>query len=185
MTLRMIQQKQLESALHQWYVVQTQVKKEQEVKFGLIKKGYEVFLPLYKKLGPKGKGELLLPLFSGYLFTQFDQSNNGWQEINRIVGVSRILGYDADSNTIAPCRDNVIPGLQSFCDEGGIVDMKRAFPTQNLAYAQGDVVKILKGMFEGQSATYWNTTKNGAMVILSLLNRPVRVILRNEEITKA
>lgn len=184
MTLRVIQHKQLESALHHWYVVQTHVKKEQEVKFGLLKKGYEVFLPLYKKPGPRGKGELLLPLFSGYLFTTFDQNITGWQEINRIVGVSRLLGYDPETNSVAPCRDKIIPGLQTFCDAQGIVDMQRAFPAKNQAYVQGECVQILKGMFEGQRATYWNSTKNGAMVILSLLNRPVRVILRNEEITR-
>lgn len=184
MTLRVIHSKQLENTLHHWYVVQTQVKKEQEVKYGLIKKGYETFLPLYKKPGPRGKGELLLPLFSGYLFTQFDSHVQGWQEINRIHGVSRLLGYDPETNTIAPCRDKIIPGLQSFADSFGVIDMQQAFPVRKTGYIQGEVVEILKGMFEGQRATYWNSTKNGAMVILSLLNRPVRVILKSEEITR-
>lgn len=182
MTLRAVQHKQLESVLHHWYVVQTQVKKEQEVKFGLLKKGYEVFLPLHKK--PSPKGELLLPLFSRYLFVKFDQRVSGWQEINRIVGVSRLLGYDPETNSVSPCRDNVIPKLQTFCDTHGIIDMNQAYPTTKKGYSQGEVVEILKGMFEGQRATYWNSTKNGAMVILSLLSRPVRVILKNEDITR-
>ncbi len=182
MTLRAVQHKQLESTLHHWYVVQTQVKKEQEVKYGLVKKGYEVFLPLHKKRTLKG--ELLLPLFSRYLFVKFDQHVPGWQEVNRVAGVSHLLGYDPETNSVSPCRDNVIPKLQAFCDSYGIIDMNRAYPTDSKDYSQGEVVEILKGMFEGQQATYWNKTKNGAMVILSLLNRPIRVILKNEEITK-
>lgn len=186
MTLRMIHSEPLENVLPEqnnpnWYVVQTQVKREQEVKAGLLKKGYEVFLPLYVKRNKKA--DVTLPLFAGYLFVTFDGSRQ-WQEIHRMIGVSRLLGYDAESDTIAPCRDKVIPSLRAFADDDGIVDMQRAFPTQIQAYTQGEHVQILAGMFKDQTATYWNSTKNGAMVILSLLNRPVRVILRNDEITQ-
>ncbi len=126
----------------------------------------------------------LLPLFSGYVFVRFDPGLCRWQSIHSTVGVSRILGYGADTKVPAPVRDNVIPGLQSMCDCNGIVDMQRAFPAPDPSYAQGDAVQILNGMFKNQMATYCNHSKSGHMIILSLLNRPVRVILRNEEITK-
>ncbi len=127
---------------------------------------------------------MLLPLFPGYLFTRFDPTQCRWQSIHSTVGVRRILGYGADTSVPAPCRDNVIPGLRELCDEQGIVDMSKAYPSENQAYVQGEAVKILTGMFKDQMATYWNHSTSGTMVILSLLNRPVRVILRNEEIIR-
>lgn len=127
---------------------------------------------------------MILPLFPGYLFTSFDRSTGQWAEINRMIGVSKLLGYDVGANTICAMRDGVVPGLQQFLDDEGLIDMTKAFPAPDQAFLQGDAVKILSGMFEGKTATYWNQTRNGAMLILSLLNRPVRVILRNEEITR-
>ncbi len=163
-----------------WYVVQTHLKNEITAKHNLIKQGYEVFLPLYK-----GKKEQLLPLFSGYLFVRFDPTTCRWQSIHSTIGVSRILGYGEQTTVPAPCRDNVIPGLQAFCDSQGVVDMALAFPSQNpgvRAFMQGDEVEILEGMFKNHKATYWNRSKAGVHVILSLLNRPIRVILRSDEI---
>lgn len=191
MTLQVIRSKPLENALAaNWYVVQTHVKQEMVAKLRLIAQGFEVFLPQYKKPGPKGKGELILPLFTGYLFTSFDIAACRWQLIHSTIGVSRILGYNSETNTICPVKHGVIPGFQAFCDANDIVDMAKAFPAscpdegENVQYEQGDAVEILSGMFKGQQATYWNRSKVGTHVILSLLNRSVRVILRNEEITK-
>lgn len=169
--------------LDQWYVVQTQVKKESEVQEGLLKKGYKVFLPQYKKKAKRGP-DLILPLFPGYLFTTFDRDNRQWQEISRIVGVARLLGYDAPTNTVCSVREGFVEALQQHCDERDIIDMNAAYPAPAAGFQQGDAVQILSGMFEGKTATYWNNTKNGAMLILSLLNRPIRVILKNEEITR-
>ncbi len=166
----------------QWYVIQTQFKQELAAVDNLRRQGFEVFFPRYIK--KHKKGELILALFSGYVFVCFDVEACRWQSIHSTIGVSRILGYGADTRVPAPCRDNVIPGLRELCDEQGIVDMARAFPVESQAYEQGEAVKILSGMFEGTTATYWNHSARGAHVILSLLNRPVRVILRNEEITK-
>lgn len=185
MTSHAIHSQQLENVLPaKWYVIQTQLKQEMTAKVNLTRQGFEVFLPQYIKKGKKA--DLILPLFSGYLFCQFDPTACRWQSIHSTIGVSRILGYDAGTTVPMHVRDNIIPGLQAFCDPiTQIVDMQRAYPMCSASYSQGEAVKILKGMFEGQTATYWNSTKNGAMIILSLLNRPVRVILRNEEITRS
>jgi len=165
-----------------WYVIQTHMKMEQTAKVNLIKQGFEVFFPQYVK--QHKKGELLLPLFSGYLFVRFDVTACRWQSIHSTIGVSRILGYGIDTTVPAPVRDRAVSSLQSFADEAGIIDMQRAFPAPDHSYQQGEAVKIVAGMFAGHDATYWNGSIKGAHVILSLLNRPVRVILRNEEITR-
>lgn len=169
-----------------WYVIQTQFKQESIAQDNLERQGFEVFYPQYIKIIKEKP--ITLPLFSGYIFVSFDIHNCRWQSIHSTVGVSRILGYSATTNMISPCRDDVIPSLRAFSDSAGVIDMAKAFPAPDRAqacdYKQGEVVKILSGMFENQEATYWNSTKNGAMVILSLLNRPVRVILRHEEIAR-
>ena len=182
MTLHAIRSQPLENALKHWYVIQTQFKQELTAQENLERQGFKTFLPQYMK--PRKKGVLTLPLFSGYLFVSFNKDACRWQKIHHTIGVSRILGYNEGANSICPVKQGFVEGLQAFCDDGGVIDMEKAFPSAIQAYSQGETVKILKGMFEGQTATYWNCTKNGAMVILSLLNRPVRVILRNEEITR-
>ena len=188
MTLRLIRCELLERDLTpdgmKWYVIQTQFKQELTAKHNLIRQGFEVFFPQYLK--QTSKGAILLPLFSGYLFVRMNVAAVRWQSIHSTIGVSRILGYDTGTSVPAPCRDNVIPGLRSFCDAGDIVDMHRAFPSTkpgvSAAFKQGDSVVVLDGMFKDCPATYWNCTKDASIVILSLLNRPVRVILRSEEI---
>lgn len=187
MTLATIRLQPSENILSKnWYVIQTQYKQELIAKENLVRQGFVVFFPQYVK--QTNKGPLLLPLFGGYLFANFDPEMCRWQSIHSTIGVSRILGYQGDSNRLIACRPGVIPGLQSFCDAQDIVDMERAFPSQEPGkgavreFKEGDNVKILNGMFKGQQATYWNTTKDCHVVILSLLNRSIRVILPNNEI---
>src|ERR1035437_3230784 len=128
-------------------------------KVNLIRQGFEVFFPQYVKkvMGCKGPHELILPLFSGYVFCSFDVEACRWQSIHSTIGVSRILGYDENTKVPHHCRDNVIPGLQAFADAEGIIDMAQAFPSPDHSYSQGDAVKIIKGIFANQDATYWNS----------------------------
>lgn len=165
-----------------WYVIQTQVKMEPTAKENLVRQGFDVFLPQYEKKVKKGL--LTLPLFPGYLFTRFDPAVDRWQRIHSTTGVSRILGYNAGANTICPVKPDVVPGLQAFCDpDTGVIDLERAYPKNIERFKEGDKVKILEGIFAGKHGTYWNGSPKGAHIILQLLNRPIRVILRNEEIT--
>ncbi len=165
-----------------WYVIQTQTKREHEVKCALLKKGYQVFSPQYWKQHKKEK--VLLPLFPRYVFVRFDAAIDTWQEIHRLRGVVRLLGYEGRNSSLTPVDDEELRLLMAHSDPStGIVNMEQAYPSGRITqYKAGDTVRIENGMFQGHIATYWNNTAKGAMVILSLLNRPVRVILRSEEL---
>jgi transcription antitermination factor NusG len=77
---------------HEWYAVRTKSRREKVVAFACNAKGYRVLLPLYreKRYWSGRHCNVELPLFSGYVFVQFDSELR--LPILQTSGVVHIVG---------------------------------------------------------------------------------------------
>lgn len=82
----------------QWFVIQSKPCQE------LQKQGYEVFLPTIEieKIISEKRVQKEEPLFSRYLFIQFNQSDSNWTSLRSTRGVSDLV-----------CFGTVIPSISS------------------------------------------------------------------------
>jgi transcription antitermination factor NusG len=80
------------AADYPWYALQVRARYEKIIAATLLMKGYESFLPLYRKKSRWSDRikELELPLFPGYLFCRFDVNRR--LPIMITPGVIRIVG---------------------------------------------------------------------------------------------
>src|SRR3984885_981806 len=99
-----------EMGLRQWFALAVKPRFDKTVARALDNKGFETFLPLYKKRHDYGarSREFELPLFPGYLFCRFNVLMR--LPIVTTPGVTHILGA---GNTPSPLAETEISSLQS------------------------------------------------------------------------
>lgn len=125
-----------------WHIVVTKVSSEELVSLQLKNANFNVFYPKIKKYYPKLKKEKIIPLFSRYIFVQFDYVKD-YKLITYTRGVSNILcflGLPAVVNNI------IIEYLKAYCDNTNIITPKYL---QTESINVGDEIKITSGVFEG------------------------------------
>jgi transcriptional antiterminator RfaH len=84
-----------------WYLVQAHPAKETLAKTMLTNQGFTVYVPQYMKEFPKAKSRLA-PLFTGYLFVQFDVRRDRWPCIHSTFGVKRLFSFDPNRPILLP-----------------------------------------------------------------------------------
>jgi transcription antitermination factor NusG len=102
-----------------WYALHVRTRFEQTVARNLRAKGYEEFLPLYRRVhrwSDRTK-EVELPLFPGYIFCKFDPQNRLpillTPGVNGVVGIGRNL-RPIDESELSAVRAVLKSG--SFCE---------------------------------------------------------------------
>ena len=122
-----------------WYLLQTKPNANAMACEHLKRQGFEVFLPLIIKTTKKNSKflDIKTPLFPGYLFVGASLDPVPWKSVNGTRGVSRAVTLDG---VYRPVSTHIIEGLQSRCDDGGILQRLNDI-------AQGDRVKIERGPF--------------------------------------
>jgi len=149
-----------------WYALQTKPKHEKTVSALLEGKGYTHFLPLYQswhRSAGRMRG-VLLPLFPGYVFCQFDRNHR--LPILITPGVFGIVGA---SNGPEPIPDEELAVFQTACSSG--------LPVSPWPYLErGDRVRVEFGPLQGAEGIFL-AEKNSARLVLSieLLKRSVAV----------
>jgi transcription antitermination factor NusG len=95
-----------------WYAVQTRSNFERLVSAGLAGKGIDTYLPCWTEVHrwKDRRKRVEMPLFPGYLFAQFSDSNVNRIEVDKTVGVSRILGCN---RTIEPVPDSELEAVRA------------------------------------------------------------------------
>lgn len=69
-----------------WFCLETKARGELLAVVHLTSKGFQTFLPLHQP----GLGQVLRPLFPGWLFVQFDHQAGRWGTINGTPGVKEL-----------------------------------------------------------------------------------------------
>ena len=146
-----------------WCIIQSKPKQEFCAEKNLKSLGINVYLPVYLKKIKKNKIKIdrLSPLFSGYLFAQFD-IRDFYQKVKYTKGVKSILGYNEYLWTI---DDAKIQDIKSRENSGIVVLRKR----EDL-FRKGDRIFIDEGDFEGWEGIFQEELPDRERAIILLTN---------------
>jgi transcription antitermination factor NusG len=149
-----------------WYALQVKPRFEKVVARNLRAKGFEDFLPLYRRRRQWSDRvkEIELPLFPGYVFCQFDIDDR--LPVLLIPGVTSIVGF---GKAPTPVEDHEVGNLRSILESGV---QFQPWPFVSV----GQTVSIEHGALEGLEGIV-STVKNEYRLIVSvaLLQRSVAV----------
>ena len=159
-----------------WYVVHTHANRELRASNNLLRQGFNVWLPQYrKKRRHAGRQEIVLrPLFPRYLFVRVNILEERWRTILSTLGVSNLIG-----NTDGPflIEDDVIDAIQKRAGDDGIFEL---MPRKFVA---GDKIKITSGPFAELEAIFHTVSDTDrALVLLNLMGRDVRTSVSRQDI---
>jgi transcriptional antiterminator RfaH len=130
----------------QWYVLRSKPNKEMVLWRELTARGFECFYP-YLRLKPVNpRSRKLRPYFPGYLFVCADTEPVGASTFQWMPFSSGFVSFD---NVLATVPDNYIQAIRRHVDQ-----INAAGGKQLAGLAQGDVVVIQDGLFEGYEAIF-------------------------------
>ncbi|MBX9786001.1 MAG: transcriptional activator RfaH [Alphaproteobacteria bacterium] len=155
-----------------WFVAHTHPMKEQFAEQNLREQGFDVYLPRFKKMHRHARKveEVLTPLFPRYLFVALDVETARWRSINGTRGVSYLLQNDG---LPAKVPEKIIETLKERETADGLVSINSL-----IAFIKGDKVRILKGAFKDQLATFETMdAKQRVQLLLTFLGREMKVSL--------
>ena len=153
-----------------WAVVNTQPNRHLVAADNLLRQGFAAYCPMVRKQVRHARRtqEVRRPLFPGYLFVAMNSQEQRWRPMLSTVGVRSLVRF---GDRIALLNDGFVESLQTREIDGGI--MRPA-----TEYAVGQTLKINTGAFDGLVATIVEMNeKDRLIVLMTLLNRPVRVTL--------
>jgi len=163
-----------------WYVVYTQPNGESRARANLLRQGYEVYLPRYRRRRTHARKTDVVerPLFPRYLFVALDTMFTRWRPILSTFGVCDLV---RNGDVPTPLPEGVIEEIRA--GESG-----RAFDaTDQLSGARiGDPVRILKGPFADLVGRLQSAADGERVVLLlELLGREVRMRLPRDTVVPA
>jgi transcription termination/antitermination protein NusG len=145
-----------------WFALYVKPRHEKNVSSILRGKGFEEFVPLYRRRTPSRITEL--PLFPGYVFCRFDAQRR--LPVLTVPGVFSIVGFGAEAT---PVRNEEIAALQRVVGSGLPREPWPDLPA-------GKKVLVLAGPLQGLAGVVVNY-KNSSRLLISvdLLQRSVSV----------
>jgi transcriptional antiterminator RfaH len=146
-----------------WCIIHSKPKQEFCAEKNLKLLDINVYLPVYMKKIKKNKIKIdrISPLFSGYLFAQFN-IYDFYQKVKYTKGVKNILGYNEYLWTIA---DDKIRDIR-FRENNGIVILRK----QEDSFHKGDRIFIDEGDFEGWEGIFQEELPDRERAIIMLTN---------------
>jgi transcriptional antiterminator RfaH len=146
-----------------WFIIHSKPKQEFCAEKNLKLLDINIYLPVYMKKIKKNKMKIdrITPLFSGYLFAQFD-IYDFYQKVKYTKGVKNILGYNEYLWTIA---DDKIQDIK-FRENNGIVLLRK----REESFRKGDRIFIDEGDFEGWEGIFQEELPDRERAIIMLTN---------------
>ncbi len=146
-----------------WFIISSKPKQEFDAERNLRALEIPVYLPVYNKKIKKNrvKVDRVTPLFSGYLFAQFDIPAS-YQKVKYTRGVKTILGRNEYLWSIA---DEKIQDIKSREDNGLVMLRKREDH-----FRKGDRILIDEGDFEGWEGIFQEELPDRERAIIMLTN---------------
>lgn len=144
-----------------WYALRVKSNRERVTRTALRGKGYEVFLPEFRRQGSRTE----TPLFPGYLFCLFDVHNR--LPIVSLCGVVHIVGL---GRTPVAVDEGELESLKIVVQAGLPVEPEPVL-------AVGQCVRIARGPLAGAGGIIVGVGHERLVVAVSLLQRAVSVEL--------
>jgi transcription elongation factor/antiterminator RfaH len=158
-----------------WGVVNTHPHKETVAIENLQRQNFSTYCPLVRKRIKHARREqdVLRPLFPSYVFVQIDVTVHRWQTISSTFGVRALISF---GGYLGFLQEEFISSLRAREVGGEIIQPESP-------YVLGQKVKVSGGAFDGLVATVIEMKeKDRLIVLMNLLNRPVRVKLETSQI---
>jgi transcriptional antiterminator RfaH len=153
-----------------WHAAYTQVQAEARAAQELSNQGFEVFLPLYRRLRRHARKvqAVLRPLFPRYVFVAVDLERQRWRSVNGTRGVVHLVCQGDRPATVPP---GIVEGLREHADPDGAV------PLDALTLLEpGRPLQVTAGPFAGHVGRFATLTSDQRVVLLlDLLGRPIEV----------
>jgi transcription antitermination factor NusG len=157
-----------------WYALHVRTRFEKVVSRNLKGKGYEEFLPLYKRTSrwSDRTKEIELPLFPGYVFCRFNPLER--LPILQIPGVNSVVGFGKD---FLPVEDAELNAVRFVLSSGSLCE---PWPFLTI----GQRVRVEYGPLAGMEGLVTNV-KNACRLVISvnMLQRSVGVEIDRDCLT--
>ncbi|MCP4153262.1 MAG: hypothetical protein GY757_36360 [bacterium] len=152
-----------EMNLDSWFIISTKPKQEFVAEQSLKQLGANVYLPLYKKKVKKNKEkvDVIIPLFSGYIFAQFSVIEL-YHKVRYTRGVKTVLGNNEGLWTI---HSDKIKDIRQR-ENDGVVTLKRL----ESQFKSGDKITIDEGAFDGWEGVFYEELPDHQRAIIMLTN---------------
>jgi transcriptional antiterminator RfaH len=158
-----------------WIVVSTHPHKEALAIENLQRQDFPAYCPLVRKRIRHARREqdVLRPLFPSYVFVQTDTVMHRWRSLSSTFGVRSLIRCGERLSFI---HDDFIRSLKAREIDGAIIRPENP-------YRVGQEVRVSGGAFDGLVATIIEMNEKDRLVVLmNLLNRPVKVKLEKSNV---
>ena len=164
----------------QWYAVYTQSRMEKWARSNLWERGFEVYLPQYcrQRRHARKTDWVSAPLFPRYLFVAVGADSPSRRSINGSPGVISLVSF---GERVATVHDEIIQAIRAREDKGGhvcLVELDALSPGDQVRLHSGSMAEHV-GLFERRG------DGDRVVILLSLLNREVRVTVPANSIARA
>ena len=152
----------------EWFILQFKSNSHHLAVKNLNRQGFETFLPLHETTSRRLSRFINTskPLFPGYMFVRFDKAEPEWHKINNTYGVSRLITFNSNLNSIS---NSFIDSLMKRYDLSG-----KLLPIQKLK--KGDQVTVLKGPFANFIATVEKYEADQRIwILMDLMGRKTKI----------
>ena len=153
-----------------WFVVYSLPTKEVIAKQHLQEQGYDVYLPMFKKIRRHARrvDEVLQPLFPRYLFVGLDLEVDSWRAVNGTRGVAYLLLNDGHPLGIPT---SIIENLKIQENDHGFVPISFIE-----TFVKGEKLRIVDGTFKDQIAIFETMDdKQRVQLLLNFLGRDTKI----------
>lgn len=173
--------------MKRWYAVQTKAYQEALAYQELRNQNFSVYYPTYMEERKRTKDGSIFykefPLFPSYMFVQFDvKRNKRWRSIQYTRGVQALVG--CTETYLSPLPKGCIEEIMARTGATGHVNLETAV-AQLLEFTPNMKLIINRDAFAGHEATYCKHSGNRVTLLMTLLNRPVRLILPIDAVSPA
>lgn len=151
----------------EWFVAQTQPRKEVVAMRNLQNQGFDAYCPRVRRTRRHARKfeTVSEPLFPGYVFVGIDVSEQPWRSVNGTFGVSRIL---TDGAGPVALQEGLVEQLMAVTGADGGLPGRAARVGEDVRLRTGpfaDFVGCIVGMSAG----------NRVRILLRLMNREITV----------
>jgi transcriptional antiterminator RfaH len=158
-----------------WAVAATHPHREQSALEHLGRQDFVTYCPMIRKRHSHARrvGEVLRPLFPGYVFVHLSAASPRWRPLMSTIGVRGVI-RSGDAPSLLD--DDFVESLKAR-EIDGVISRPDA------PYQVGQQVR-LSGSFDGITATIIALHERDRLtVLMNLLNRPVRVTVEQSQIS--
>lgn len=162
--------------MHNWYVVQTKPKKENQAIENLLRQGYTAYCPKMAEAKRRRQRwqKIIEPLFPRYLFVQLAIGIDDFGPIRSTLGVLNMVRFGNQPATIPQQAIDIIHQQEQVL---------LGEPGDQPTWQPGDKIQVVEGAFAGLNGIFEKACgTERVIVLLDMLGRQNRVTVETHSV---